>query len=75
MDDPNIEGMLGTENGDVYYLNFDERIIIKLISRVSPALSKIDVVKYDTSPKQTVFMSSCGRDSGDVKIYTAMMID
>jgi len=32
MDDQNNEGLVGTENGTVYYINFEEKILLKLIA-------------------------------------------
>jgi hypothetical protein len=35
MDELNLEGIFGTANGNVYYLNFQDKIMIKLISKAS----------------------------------------
>ena len=34
MDDLNNEGILGISNGSIYYLNFTEKLIIKIVSKV-----------------------------------------
>lgn len=31
MDTENTEGIIGTENGTIYYINFDEKILLKLV--------------------------------------------
>lgn len=36
MDATNNEGMIGTASGSIYYANFDEKMIIKVVSSASP---------------------------------------
>jgi hypothetical protein len=36
MDDANVEGMIGTSSGSIYYANFDEKMIIRIVSKASP---------------------------------------
>jgi hypothetical protein len=33
MDDLNNEGILGTSNGSIFYLNFGEKMIIKIVNK------------------------------------------
>jgi hypothetical protein len=33
MDDLNNEGVLGTANGTIYYLNFTEKLIIRIVGK------------------------------------------
>jgi hypothetical protein len=47
MDDLNVEGILGTSLGNIYYLNLQEQVLIKLVSRVCPIMDSIKVVRYD----------------------------
>jgi len=48
--------------------------LIKLVSRVSPIMDSIKVVRYDPTNQQ-VFLTTCGEKSGEVKLYTSMTID
>ena len=47
MDDLNVEGILGTSLGNIYYLNLQEQVLIKLVSRVCQIMDSIKVVRYD----------------------------
>jgi hypothetical protein len=48
--------------------------MIKLVTRVCPGPDHIEQVMVDPSNKQ-VFLSSCGQDSDDVKLFTSKEID
>ncbi len=47
MDDLNNEGMVGTSNGSIYYLNFDEKIIIKLVSSSSSGQDAVTCLSFN----------------------------
>jgi hypothetical protein len=47
MDELNVEGILGTSLGNIFYINIQEKMLIKLVSRVSPLMDNIKVVRYD----------------------------
>jgi hypothetical protein len=70
MDELNVEGILGTSLGNIFYINIQEQVLIKLVSRVSPLMDNIKVVRYDPT-NQAIFLSTCGKKSGEVKIYTS----
>jgi hypothetical protein len=47
MDDLNVEGILGTSMGNIYYLNLEAQQLIRLVSRGAPGLDEIGIVKFD----------------------------
>jgi hypothetical protein len=74
MDDLNNEGICGTVNGSLQYLNIGENQQIRLVSRVANGLEKVNQVKFDLA-NQAVFLASSGEMSGDVKLYTTATLD
>lgn len=74
MDELNVEGIIGTAEGNVHYVNFQEKMMVKLVSRVSSVMEPIDVVSFD-SQNQQVFLTNCGLTNGDVKLYTSTTVD
>lgn len=59
MDDLNAEGIYGTENGSLFYLNIAEKQQIRVVSRIATGLDRVNHVKFDPA-NQAVFMTSCG---------------
>lgn len=49
MDELNMEGILGTAEGNIHYVNFMDKMMVKLVSRVAPVMDPINVIKYDSS--------------------------
>lgn len=78
MDDMNMEGILGTSLGNIYYVNLaaneEERQLIRLVSRASPGLENISMVRFDNT-NQAVFLSTSGSESGEVKLFTTGTLD
>ena len=76
MDDQNNEGLVGTSEGSIKYVSFsdDSQSVVKLVQKVSPYLDPITILKYDSS-NPNVFMSSVGKNSGDIKLLTSGMLD
>lgn len=74
MDDLNVEGILGTSMGNIFYLNLEAQQLIRLVSRAAPGLDEIGIVKFDPA-NQAVFLSSSGRESGEVKLFTTSTLD
>ena len=74
LDDLNNEGICGTVNGNVYYLNLSEKQQIRLVSRVANGIDKVNQVKFDPT-NQAVFLASNGEISSDVKLYTTSTLD
>lgn len=76
MDDQNNEGIIGTSEGSIKYIQFndDQNQTVKLVSKVSPYMDQINIIKYDqTNPN--VFLTSCGKTCGDMKLLTSGMLD
>jgi len=74
MEDGNGEGMFGTRSGDIYYVDMAARAPIRIVSRLAAGFEKISYAKFDSS-SQHVFLSTCGVNSGDVKLMTSKTID
>ena len=47
---------------------------IKLVNRCCPTMDEISTVFIDSS-NQNVFLSTCGNNSGDLRLYTTGTID
>lgn len=74
MDDMNMEGLIGTEEGSIHYVNFQENIVIQLVQSNNKHQDAVNFVQYD--PKhEKVFLSSCGEKSDELKVYTAENCD
>ena len=76
MDDQNNEGIIGCADGSIRYIQFndDQNQEVKLVSKVSPYLEQIDILRYDHANPQ-VFLTGCGRNNGDMKLLTSGMLD
>ena len=46
---------------------------MNLVTKISPFMDKIEMLRYDSNPN--VFMSSVGKNSGEVKLLTSGMLD
>jgi len=74
MDDMNNEGLVGTENGTIYYINFADRIDpsiypIPIVASNNINRDRISLVKIDPGNPQ-IFVSNCGQKSAQFKINT-----
>ena len=49
MDELNVEGILGTSLGNIFYLNLDANQLIRLVSRASNGLDSVNLVRFDTT--------------------------
>ena len=74
MDDLNSEGILGTSNGNIHYVNLQEQQQIRLVSRVSTGLDRVSSVSFDPSNPHLI-LTSCGASSSDVKVFTTSTLD
>lgn len=77
MEEHNNEGIIGTSMGYIYYVDIskpDEPQMIRLVTRASVGPDQISQVLVDPNNKQ-VFLSTCGQESDDVKLYTTKEID
>lgn len=74
MDELNLEGVAGTSEGNIHYINFQEKMMVKLVSRVSNVMEPVEFLEFD-SQNQQVFLTNCGPTKGDVKLYTSTTVD
>jgi hypothetical protein len=74
MDEFNNEGILGTDKGALYYINFNEKIIIKIVNKANPIQDEISLVKFNEHNPQ-MFLSNCGSKSSFAKLWTTESID
>jgi hypothetical protein len=74
MDEMNNEGLIGTEAGGIYYVNFMECITIQLVQSNNKHQDAVNFVQYD--PKhEKVFLTSCGEKSDELKVFTTENCD
>lgn len=74
MDEMNNEGLIGTEAGGIFYVNFMECITIQLVSSNNKHQDAVNFVQYD--PKhEKVFLTSCGEKSDELKVFTTENCD
>lgn len=77
MDEKNIEGIVGTADGNIKYVQFsdtEQSQCVKLVSKVTPFLDEIKILKY-MQDNPSVFLTSAGKDCGDIKLMTSGMLD
>lgn len=73
-DDLNGEGFAGTADGNIQYFNFADKVMIKLVSKVSPGIEPIPSLKFDQS-NPSVFLTTTQKETGDLKLYAAQTLD
>lgn len=75
MDDQNNEGIIGTTDGSIKYIQFNDEAhsVVQLVTKVSPYMDEISILKYDQNPN--VFLTSVGQSNGDMKLLTSGMLD
>lgn len=49
MDDLNNEGVVGTAHGGIYYVNFLEKLIIRIVGKAYHLQKEIGIVKFSES--------------------------
>jgi hypothetical protein len=74
MDFDNIEGLFGTEAGSIYYINFIDKIKIKLVNSNNINQSAITYCQFDPQNDQ-LFLTNSGIKSGECKIYANINCD
>lgn len=74
MDDLNNEGLAGTSSGSLYYLNFAEKLMIKLVSKAYPLQRAITSVAFIESNPH-LFLTSCASEDSTVKLWTSATCD
>lgn len=74
MDDLNNEGLVGTENGSIYYVNFLEKIEILLVTSNNRNQEAINFCKIDPN-NPNIFVSNCGKKSDELKLNTVQNCD
>ena len=74
MDDLNEEGLIGTSNGQIYYANFTEKVLIRLVSKANGDQDAINIVKFNYE-NPALFLTSGGVNSNTVKLWTSSTVD
>ena len=79
MDEQNREGLVGTENGTIYYVNFfdsqDHDVYpIPIVSSNNINRDAISMLKIDPG-NPAIFVSNCGQKSAQFKINTITNCD
>ena len=74
MDELNNQGILGSSDGNLYFLDLNENIIVRIVSRAMAAPESVSQVLYDTL-NQKLLYSTAGVANGDVKLYSSDAID
>ena len=79
MDDLNNEGILGTAFGGVYYLNFNEKIMIRILNKAYSVQRPVTSVKFNELNPQLIISNCCsdGRANGSglAKVWTVQTLD
>ena len=71
MDDQNCEGLIGTENGSIYYINFDEKILLKLVVTHHGKISSLKFGLSEQGASELLLSAS----EGGVTIRAAQTLD
>jgi WD40 repeat protein len=76
MDDSNTEGIVGTDEGYLCYINLTppDKLVIPIVSKPAPSMETIEHVLYDQG-NPNVFMASTSKQSGTISLYTSQTID
>ena len=74
MDDLNNEGLVGTAFGTLFYINFDEKLMIRVVSKPYSVQKAITSVKFSEQNSQLIISNICnstdGNGSGIAKVWT-----
>lgn len=74
MDDVNEQGLIGTEAGNIYYINFLEAGPIRLVSSNNMNQDAITYLKFDFANPR-IFAASCGQRTEQLKLSTGENCD
>jgi len=74
MDEFNNEGLMGTEAGSIYYINFSEPVLIRLVASNNRNHDAPSFCKFDPY-NPAIYMTSCGKKSDELKLFTANNCD
>jgi WD40 repeat protein len=78
MDELNNEGIVGTSHGTLYYINFNDKLMIKMVNKAYSVQKPITQVKFEESNPQLIISNVCcseGNGSGIVKVWTSQTLD
>jgi len=80
MDDLNDEGIAGTAYGALYYLNFTEKLIIRIVSKAYSVQRPVTSLHFNEANPQLVVTNCCNSEGGAngsslVKVWTAQTMD
>jgi len=76
MDSQNREGLVGTTEGAIYYIDFNNpENIVPLVRKLTSCLEKASTLKMVPDVTNTVMIAASGEGNGAVKLYTAPNLD
>jgi len=81
MDDLNNEGLVGTAFGVLYYINFTDKMIIRIVSKAYTVQKPVTSIKFSEANPQLILSNCCNSESGPangsslVKVWTSQSLD
>ena len=76
MDSQNREGLVGTTEGAIYYIDFNNpENIVPLVRKLTSCLEKASCLKMVPDVTNTVMIAASGEGNGAVKLYTSVNLD
>ena len=80
MDDLNNEGLVGTAFGVIYYLNFNEKILIRIVQKVYSVPKPVTTVKFSQANPNLVLTNCTASEGGQngsslAKVWAAGSLD
>ena len=74
MDDLNNEGIAGTSSGSLYYLNFAEKLILRIVSKAYHLQKEVTQIKsYERNPQLVI--ANCSESGSTFKVWTSNTLD
>jgi hypothetical protein len=82
MDTVNVEGLVGTQDGSIFYIKFGDDIDsegIPLVRKMTPCMERIGNIFHvpdaSSASNQMVLIGTTGEGQGELKLYTAHNLD
>ena len=78
MDDLNNEGLAGTAYGALYYVNFNEKVKIRVVNKAYSVQRAVTTVKFCESNPELILTNCCNdgaNGSGAVKVWASKTLD
>jgi hypothetical protein len=83
MEELNNEGIVGTSHGALYYLNFSEKLIIRIVSKAYSVHKPVSSIKFNEQNPQIILSNCCATPSDTAhsggstmcKVWTSASLD